>query len=422
MGDPQIGICLWDGQSIAPRSGAIRDQIQIRNRWTLWKLAWDPLYEFGEAYARGDLDVLGNLSELLTVIFRRLCETRGGGRRVDCMSRWLHRPRATSLGRSRDNIHHHYDIGNDFYGLWLDRNLVYTCAYFADPSWNLEQAQVAKMDHVCRKVGLRRGEHVVEAGCGWGALALHMARHYGVTVSAFNISHEQVKYARERAMREGLERRVAFIEDDWRNMNEPCDAFVSVGMLEHVGRRNYGHLGHVIDRCLGDTGRGIIHTIGQNWPRRLNPWIERRIFPGGDPPSLRDAMRIFEPYDFSVLDVENLRLHYAETLRHWLHRFERSQDAIRSMFDERFGRMWRLYLSGSIAGFESGSLQLFQIVFAPGASNDIPRTREALYQTQNAVPSSDEMRIETDIPTEPNTSPPPAQPKSETFKRPRHPR
>jgi cyclopropane-fatty-acyl-phospholipid synthase len=152
-------------------------------------------------------------------------------------------------------------------------------------------------------------------------------------------------------------------------------------MLEHVGLDNYARLGQVAHQCLGGRGRGLIHSIGRNRPATLQPWIEKRIFPGAHPPSLAEMMRIFEPWDFSVLDVENLRLHYAQTLRHWLALYEAASARIRAMFDDKFVRMWRLYLAGSEAAFTTGTLQLFQVVFAPGASNDVPWTRAHLYST-----------------------------------------
>ena len=245
---------------------------------------------------------------------------------------------------------------------------------------------MAKLDHVCRKLRLKPGERVVEAGCGWGALALHMARRYGVTVKAYNISHEQIVYARRRAQHEGLADRVQFIEDDWRAIRDPCDAFVSVGMLEHVGVRHYRELGAVIDRCLAPEGRGLIHTIGQIHPLPINPWIERRIFPGAYPPTLAQIMQILEPYDFAVLDVENLRLHYALTLKHWRERFEQAAEQIRQRLGERLVRMWRLYLGGSRAAFQCGSLHLFQVLFARSASSAIPWTRAYLYQPVDEAP------------------------------------
>jgi len=192
---------------------------------------------------------------------------------------------------------------------------------------------------------------VVEAGCGWGALARHMAKHYGVTVKAYNISRQQLAYARDRARQEGLVGRVEYIEDDYRNIRGQYDAFVSVGMLEHVGVDNYPMLGAVAKKALRKHGRGLIHSIGRNRPGTMSAWIERRIFPGAHPPCLSEMMQIFEPNTFSVLDVENLRLHYARTLAHWLERFEANVDKVEAMTDPAFVRAWRLYLAGSMASF-----------------------------------------------------------------------
>jgi cyclopropane-fatty-acyl-phospholipid synthase len=203
-----------------------------------------------------------------------------------------------------------------------------------------------------------------------------MARHYGVTVRALNVSAEQIAYARERARTEHLDRRVEFVEDDYRHVRGQYDVFVSVGMLEHVGAADFPTLGGVIDRSLTDGGRGLLHFIGRNRPSPLNPWIRRRIFPGAYPPTLAEVFdRVLAPWDFSVTDVENLRLHYAATLGHWRTRFESAADDVTAMFDDAFVRAWRLYLAGSQAAFLTGSMQLFQVVFARGRSNAIPWTR-----------------------------------------------
>lgn len=382
LGNPAITIVLWDGQELCSTSGGQRFRLVIGDRPALWRLLWDPWFYFGELYAAGSLDVPDGLEGLLTAVY-----VARHGRAAQRRSRTLRRRRRNSLQGSQRNIHHHYDIGNEFYKLWLDERLVYTCAYYADPSMTLEEAQVAKLDHVCRKLGLARGQQVLEVGCGWGALALHMARHYGVNVMAFNISHEQIVHARQEAQRQGLADRVQFVEADWRTADEPCDAFVSIGMLEHVGTENYRLLSDVIHRCVKPHGRGLIHSIGQNRPGPTSSWIERRVFPGAYPPGLSEMIRILEPHDFSVLDVENLRLHYAQTLRHWLVRFEQRADAIRAMFDEAFVRIWRLYLCGSMVAFETGGLQLFQIVFSRGNNNCIPWTRSGLYSEDGEVPA-----------------------------------
>jgi cyclopropane-fatty-acyl-phospholipid synthase len=380
LGGPPLEIELWNGDRVLAGSAAPVACLKLRDRRTLMGLLADPQLRFGDAYSEGRIEVEGDIVRMLEEIYHA---GQRSGRRKSLLQRArssLHRPRLNSLSGSRDNIHHHYDIGNPFYQLWLGQTMQYTCAYYPTPTATLDEAQVAKMHHVARKLRLRAGESVVEAGCGWGALALHMARHYGVKVRAYNISKEQVAFARERAKASGLDSQVEYVLDDYRTIKGSYDAFVSVGMLEHVGLPNYEALGRVVANAIGANGRGLIHTIGRNKPTGpLHPWIEKRIFPGAYPPSLGEMSRIFEPYSLSILDVENLRLHYAQTLRHWLELYEASIDKVRGMFDERFVRMWRLYLAGSIAAFTTGGLQLFQVLFAPQGNNDVPLTRSHLY-------------------------------------------
>lgn len=378
LGNPPLRLTLWNGESVFTGEGDAVAGIRIADRSALLRLFINPELHFGEAYVDGSIEVEGELVKLLEVVYQglELASFRG---RLPRLVKSLDRPRSNALAAARDNIHHHYDLGNEFYRLWLDREMLYTCAYFPTPDVPLEHAQVAKMDHVCRKLRLRPGDTVVEAGCGWGALALHMATRYGARVRAFNISREQIAYARARARAMGVGQRVEFMEDDYRNISGTYDAFVSVGMLEHVGRDYHDELGRVIDRCLPRNGRGILHSIGQDQPALLNAWIEKRIFPGAYPPTLREMLAILEPHAFSVLDVENLRPHYALTLGHWLRRFEDARARVSEMYDERFVRTWRLYLAGSLAAFNTGNLQLFQVLFARAGSNDVPWTRVHLY-------------------------------------------
>lgn len=379
LGDPPFDFVLWTGERVPGNARESVASVHLADRATIFGLVTDPEMHFGDAYSEGRIEVEGNLVDFLDALYRSKVKSAASGSTLQRLAKRLRRPRPNTLAGSRENIHHHYDIGNEFYSLWLGDTMAYTCAYYPVPEATLDEAQTAKMHHVCRKLRLRAGESVVEAGCGWGTFALHMARHYGVRVRAFNISTEQIAYARERAQIEGLADRVEYIEDDYRNITGTYDVFVSVGMLEHVGTRNYPELGRIASRSMGERGRGLIHSIGRNRPGRLQPWIEKRIFPGAYPPTLSEMMDIFEPWNLSVLDVENLRLHYAQTLRHWLERFEASSERIEQMFDSRFVRMWRLYLAGSTAAFLTGTLQLFQVVFAPGSSNGIPWTRAHLY-------------------------------------------
>jgi cyclopropane-fatty-acyl-phospholipid synthase len=381
LGDPPLEFHLpWSGERVAAPSVRSTETVRFADRSTLRGFLRDPKLRFGDYYSGGQIEVDGDLVRLISTVFRNW-RTRSTNDSIGSrVAGWLRRPRRNTLTGSRDNIHRHYDLGNDFYSLWLGETMAYTCAYYPTPTASLEQAQVAKMDHVCRKLRIGAGDRVVEAGCGWGSLAMHMATRYGAKVRAYNISKEQLEFARARAQALGLSGRVEFVEDDYRNISGDYDVFVSVGMLEHVGAEHYAELGDVVARSLTPTGRGLIHSIGRNRPEPLHPWIERRIFPGAYPPSLAEMMQIFEPGSLSVVDVENLRLHYARTLRHWLDRYELAADKVRRLFaDEAFVRMWRLYLAGSIAAFETGMLQLFQVVFTKQDNNDLPLTREHLY-------------------------------------------
>jgi cyclopropane-fatty-acyl-phospholipid synthase len=370
VGSASLRLVLWDGYSLPVDAPASAPTIVVHRRSALFRWLWDPDLNFGEAYMNGDVEIRGDLVAILEDVYR--------SRRAVPERPSRRRQLVNNLENARDNVHYHYDLGNEFYRLWLDREMVYTCAFFPTPECTLEEAQVAKLDRVCRKLRLTPGDQVIEAGCGWGALALFMARRYGAKVRAFNVSTEQIAYARERARRAGLGDRVEFIQDDYRNVKGRCDVFVSVGMLEHVGLADFETLGSVIDRSLTSAGRGLLHFIGRDRPAPLNAWIRKRIFPGAYPPTLGEVFdRIFEPQGLSVLDVENLRLHYAKTLEHWLRRFESSTTEVARMFGESFVRAWRLYLAGSQASFSTGWLQLFQVVFARTGSNAIPWNRDA---------------------------------------------
>jgi cyclopropane-fatty-acyl-phospholipid synthase len=378
IGDPALRVVLWDGKDVTGTGSTPAVGMLIRDRATLRRLLVNPLLHFGDDYSAGRIEIEGGLVSLLETVYRSMARSLRFNKESDPAAYRRYQPKLNSLSGSRENIHHHYDIGNDFYQLWLDAEMLYTCAYFPDKVATLEDAQIAKMDLVCRKLRLQAGQTVVDAGCGWGALARYMARRYGVTVRAYNISHEQISYARQRAQAEGLAGQVEYVEDDYRNISGRYDAFVSVGMLEHVGPDHYQELGRLIDRTLTEQGLGLIHTIGQNRATPMSPWFLKRIFPGSYPPTLREMMTVLEPWGFTVLDVENLRLHYAKTVEHWLQRFELHHNRIQEMFDECFVRAWRLYLSGCIANFSIGTLQLFQVVFSRPSNNLIPWTRSHL--------------------------------------------
>ena len=341
LGPVPVALVLREAEDLPDTDPPIVGTVRIPDRATLLSMVVSPEMGFGDAYCAGRIDVEGDLVRSLECVCRSSPRVRNWAWRL--RSKWFDWLQANTMRGSSRNIRRHYDLSNDFYRLWLDEQMVYTCAYFPTPDVSLEEAQEAKMDLVCRKLCLRPGETVVEVGCGWGALAIYMALHYGVRVRAFNISHEQIAWAGEWAKKAGVASYVEFVEDDYRNAGGRFDVFVSVGMLEHVGRENYSELGRVIHRTISDTGRGFLHFIGRSRSQPFSVWTRKHIFPGAYVPTLRESMEVLEPHNYSVLDIENLRLHYAKTLEHWLARFQSGFDTIVREHGEEFARMWRLY-------------------------------------------------------------------------------
>lgn len=342
---------------------------------------------FGEAYMAEEIDIIGDVQDVVRLSFHLDEEANMKPSIVEQLKILFgFLSRRNTLSGSRKNISAHYDLGNDFYKLWLDDTLQYTCAYFEKPEFTLEQAQVAKMDLICRKLRLQPGEHLVESGSGWGHFAVHAALNYGVKVSSYTISKEQLAYARDLAASHGLtEDQVEFVFDDYRNIpsrNIKYDKFVAVGMFEHVGKDNYTKFFDIIHEALKPNGLAMVHTIGNLAPHPTDPWLEKHIFPGGYVPSLQEFAKGLEMVNrrLHVVDLENLRYHYALTLDHWSERLEEHADTIRENYDEAFLRKYRLYLRGAAAGFRFGGILLFQILLINGYDNDIWLTRNHFFE------------------------------------------
>jgi len=369
LGRPPIRLQLWDG-SCACGDGRIVATVHILNRRTLWQLPLNPNLVFGDAYTAGDIEVEGDLVACLRAIYEVMPMQADAGKFNFLLQR-LWRPKGNGLAAARRNIQSHYDLGNRFYRLWLDDEMVYSGAYYRGRDCSLKAAQQAKMQRICRKLRISPGDHVVEIGCGWGALARYIARHCGARVKAYNISPAQLRYAWERTRQEGLTDRIEYIEDDYRNVKGEFDVLVSVGMLEHVGVENFPAFGRMMDSCLKGNGRALIQSVGRNRPEPMSGWIERRIFPGAYVPALSEMLQLVEPHGFSMLGVENLRLHYARTLQDWLARFNAAAVEVEEMFDAAFVRAWRLYLAGCCAAFAAGSVQLFQLLLARPGCNEL---------------------------------------------------
>lgn len=285
-----------------------------------------------------------------------------------------------SAGAARRNVAHHYDLSPALYDLFLDAERHYSCAYFERPGMGLEEAQRAKVDHIARKLLLRPGLRVLDVGCGWGSLALRLARVHRVHVTGVTLSEEQLAHARERAAREGLSDRVEFRLQDYRRVPERFDRVVSVGMFEHVGQAAWPAYFEAVRERLAPDGVALIHTIGRNGPPgNVSPWIRRYIFPGGQIPALSEMMAVVERARLVNCDVEVWRMHYAETLRHWLARFEARADEAERLYDARFVRMWRWYLAGCEANFRRHRQVVFQVQLA--RSRDVvPITRSYMHR------------------------------------------
>jgi cyclopropane-fatty-acyl-phospholipid synthase len=385
VGNPPVRISLWDGIEATLPCDNPDAILTYMDRRALLKTIINPELYWGDLYCSGRVRFEGNLARFMEIIYLGIKGKGKPGLLRRMVEKLAHRRVFNTVEKARENIFHHYDIGNDFYQLWLDTELMqYTCAYFPVEGMTLEQAQLAKLHHVCRKLELKPGDTVVEAGCGWGGLARFMARHYGVKVRAYNISSEQVQYAREQADAEGLGDQVEYVLDDYRNIEGQYDVFVSIGMLEHVGVDHYGELGAIIKRSLKPAGRGLIHSIGRRTEGPMNAWVERRIFPGARPPALSQLMGIFEPNNLVVNDVENLRLHYAKTLQCWEERFNANKDTVLDMMDEEFVKAWSLYLNGSIAAFNASNLQLYQVLCTQDINNKLPASRAYMYSGPSA--------------------------------------
>jgi len=334
---------------------------------------------FGEEYMAGNITVEGDFQQLMrlgaTVQFRQI--NLSPKTKLAMLLRHL-TSRNTSK-QSPKNISHHYDLGNDFYRLWLDESMTYSCAYFRKKTDTLEQAQQQKYEHICRKLELKKGETLIDVGCGWSGMLIYAACHYGVKGIGCTLSKEQFDFAKERVKREGLEKQVDILLQDYRQVTGKFDKFVSIGMFEHVGKKFIPTFMAKASALLKPGGIGLLHTIGKERFSRGDPWSLKYIFPGGYIPVLDEIVRSMGAVGLVPTDIENLRLHYAMTLNEWSKRYEANLGEVEVRFDPSFVRMWRMFLNGSAMGFRYGDLRLYQITFTNGVNNAQAWTREHLY-------------------------------------------
>ncbi len=273
------------------------------------------------------------------------------------------------IQNSRKNVQHHYDLGNDFYQHFLDPTLTYSCGYRLKETDSLEQMQLQKYELICRKLDVQPGESLIDVGCGWGGMLIYAAEHYGVTGTGITLSGEQAKLAIERIGQKGLSDRIQIIVKDYREVQGQYDKLVSIGMFEHVGKGNFATFMQATAKFLKPHGIGLLHTVGTNTNERNGAWVDKYIFPGAYVPQLHEITRELMAAKLSVAHCENLKPHYAETLRHWRNNFNENRSKIAALspiYDERFLRMWDLYLQSFEGGFRSGGMQVYQCLFYQG--------------------------------------------------------
>lgn len=327
----------------------------------------------GEAYMRGDIEVEGDLFQALDQLLGQM-----GKFSLDKTALKKLIFTSNSKKNQKDEVSSHYDIDNDFYRLWLDDTLSYSCGYFKNPDDTLYDAQVNKVDYILEKLYLKEGMSLLDIGCGWGFLLIEAAKKYGINGVGITLSLEQHKKFSERIAEEGLEGQLTAELMDYRDLpkyGKTFDRIVSVGMVEHVGRDNYDLFLSCADKVLNPKGLFLLHYISALEEHPGDPWIKKYIFPGGMIPSLREMISLAASHRFYVIDVESLRRHYTKTLLCWDKGFREHLDEVREMFDDEFIRMWDLYLCSCAATFHNGIIDLSQILMTKGVNNDLPMTR-----------------------------------------------
>ena len=382
------GFILIDGNQKKYTIGIPQKKIpitlKILDKKLHYKLLFHPDLYFGEAYTDGSLVIEnGSLTEFLEIAFKNI-----GRKEINNYGMIMNKIKGifrtfTNFNfakKSKKNVAHHYDISEKLYDLFLDEKRQYSCAYFKNENNTLEEAQQDKINHIIKKLDLKKNQRVLDIGSGWGTLALDIAQKSKCEVLGITLSENQLNYSKKKAKELNLENQVEFRLLDYRHLDEKFDRIVSVGMFEHVGRKFYKTFFNSVYKLLKEDGISLIHTIGSiNPPRDPQPWITKYIFPGGYTPSLSEITYPIERSGLVLSDVEVLRMHYAHTLRHWKERFLNKKTQVLEMFDERFLRMWEFYLASCEMAFKWGDQVVFQLQLSKKLSST-PNTRDYIYQ------------------------------------------
>ena len=367
---------FWDGSIESYGNEKPKFKIVINEPLHKSEILADPSIAFGEAYMKKNIDIEGKIQDVVESLYNNSESFLG----TSAASKFI-KFASNNLKKSKENIEFHYDVGNDFYKLWLDDSMTYSCGYFKNESDTLNDAQKNKVEHILKKLNLKEGESLLDIGCGWGELIIQSAKKYKVKAMGVTLSLQQFEKVKERIEKENLNDLVEVQLIDYREIKQhKFDKIVSVGMLEHVGKDHLGEYFSCINKLLNDKGISLVHSITNIDESGTNSWMNKYIFPGGYVPSIQELIDYISKERFMLIDVESLRLHYFKTLQCWAENFENSLDEIKKTKNETFIRMWRLYLNSCAASFKCGNINLHQILFTKGVNNDIPITREYMYK------------------------------------------
>jgi cyclopropane-fatty-acyl-phospholipid synthase len=360
-------------------------KIKLLDKKLHYKLLFRPDLYFGEAYSDGTIIIEnGSLTDFLDLALMNI-----GRNELNFLSQLLNKLSGTYryltnfnfIKKSKMNVAHHYDLSDDLYDLFLDPKKQYSCAYFKNENDSLETAQNNKIQHIIKKLNIKPNQRVLDIGCGWGSLALDIAKSTQCEMTGITLSKNQFNYCEKKAKELNLENQVTFKLIDYRQLNEKFDRIVSIGMFEHVGRKFYKNYFKQIEKLLSKDGISLIHTIGSvNPPRDPHPWITKYIFPGGYTPSLSEVTGPIEKAGLIVSDIEVLKMHYSHTLRHWKENCIANEEKITQMFDERFFRMWEFYLASCESAFKWGDQVVYQFQLTKNYTST-PTTRDYIYKT-----------------------------------------
>lgn len=379
--DAPIDVEFWDGETVHFGEGESIAKIIMHELIPIKEIIAHASLTFGEAYMDGKIEIQGNLQELVTLAYRSQDSFFNNSKFSKLIPKHSHSEKV-----SKNDVQSHYDIGNDFYEMWLDKTMTYSCAYFASDSDTLEDAQMNKVRHILNKLHAQEGETLLDIGCGWGTLLFTAAKEYGLKATGVTLSQQQYDFVSDKIKAEGLTGQVTVYLEDYRELKEQYDHVTSVGMFEHVGKENLAAYFSKIDQLLVENGTALIHGItGQHKGAGVDAWINKYIFPGGYIPNLAENIDHIMDAHLQVDDLEPLRRHYQKTLEIWTDNFHDVSESVISRYGERFYRMWDLYLQACAASFESGNIDVVQYLLTKGASStNLPMTRSYIYHADVA--------------------------------------